>query len=212
MLSLMTACLALLAQSEAPLPRELALAEQQDPTQEKYPPLEPSAPARSSNRFIDLDWLELTPGIGVAAFSSKYLADPSLGVSITARAPMPWLSPASDPKGEYFGLFVEASFMTIDRAMSPTVDHRKGMGSFFSVGPDFSILRDSTWIVMARAGLLYAYYGNIADLNSGFGGMAGLSAGLQLSGKTGLLYSPEVYFGKSGAFVFLNTLGISIQF
>ncbi len=86
------------------------------------------------------------------------------------------------------------------------------MASFFMVGPDFSFLRDSTWILMGRAGLLYAYYGSIADLSSGFGGMVGLSAGLQLSGKTGLLYSPELLFGKSGSLVFLNTLGISIQF
>ncbi len=211
MLALIAALL--LAQAdETPLPRELALAERQDPKQEPFPPMEPPPAKRSSDRFIDLDWLEITPAIGFSVYSSKYLSDPSMALSITVRAPMPWLSPRGDPGGEYFGLFAEASFMTIDRDMSPSVDHRKGLASFFAAGPDFSILRDSTWILMGRAGLLYAYYGSIADLSSGFGGMAGLSAGLQLSGKTGLIYSPEVLFGKSGSVVFLNTFGVTIQF
>jgi hypothetical protein len=65
---------------------------------------------------------------------------------------------------------------------------------------------------VARGGLLYAYYGGIADLQSGFGGMLGASAGIQLSGKMGLVYSPEFLFGKSGTLIVLNTLGLSIQF
>ena len=210
--ALLTAFLLALAQADDPLPRELALEDRQDPTQEKYPPLEPPAAAAAQDRFLDLDWLEFTPAIGFSVYSSKYLADPSPALSLIVRAPMPWLSPASDPKGEYFGLFAEAAFMTIDRDLSPTVDHRKGLASFFMLGPDFSILRDSTWILVARGGLLYAHYGSIADLNSGFGAMLGASVGLQISGKTGLVYSPELLFGKSGTMVFLNTLGLSIQF
>jgi len=102
--------------------------------------------------------------------------------------------------------------MNIDRNLSPTVDHRQGLASFFSLGLDFSIVRDGTWIAVVRAGALYAYYGNIADLNSGFGFMAGASLGLQISGKMGLIYTPEVLFGNSGSLIFLNTLGLSIQF
>ena len=35
---------------------------------------------------------------------------------------------------------------------------------------------------------------------------------IQISGKMGLIYSPEVLFGDSGSTIFLNTLGLSIQF
>jgi hypothetical protein len=204
-----------LCQADLPLPRRMALEEprQQDPTQERYPPLPPQQPAASKqSAFIDLDWLEVTPAVGFAWFSDKYLADPSAGLSLTVHAPMPWLSPPGDANGEYFGLFFEAAFMTLDRNLSPTVDHRSGLASFYTVGVDFSLLRDSTWILVARGGLLYAYYGGIADLKSGFGGMLGASAGIQLSGKMGLVYSPEFLFGKSGTLIVLNTLGLSIQF
>jgi hypothetical protein len=35
---------------------------------------------------------------------------------------------------------------------------------------------------------------------------------MQISGKMGLVYSPEFLFGDSGSMIFLNTLGLSIQF
>jgi hypothetical protein len=212
MIALVAVSILALAQAEVPLPRELSLNEpRQDPTQDRYPPLEPPA-AKKGGSFIDLDWLEFTPAIGYAVYSAKYRADPAPGLSLSVHVPMPWLSPESDRTGEYFGLFAEAAFMTIDRDLSRTVDHRRGLASFYVLGPDYSFLRDSTWILVGRGGLLYAYYGSIADLHSGVGFMVGASAGIQISGRTGLLYSPELLFGKAGTLVFLNTLGISIQF
>jgi hypothetical protein len=211
------ACCQTASAPAAPLPREMTLEEPrprppQDPTQERYPPVPGESAPRSERAFLDLDWLELTPAIGIAFFSSEYETDPTAALSLSAHAPLPWLSPSGDNVGEYFGLFAEAAFMNIDRNLSPTVDHRQGLASFFSLGLDFSIVRDGTWIVVVRAGALYAYYGGIADLNSGFGFMAGASVGLQISGKLGLTYSPEVLFGDTGSLIFLNTLGLSIQF
>jgi len=211
------ACCQTAAGPAGPLPREMTLEEPrprppQDPTQERYPPVPGDPAPRSGRPFVDLDWLELTPGIGIAIFSSKYDADPTAALSLGAHAPLPWLSPSGDNVGEYFGLFAEAAFMNIDRNLSPTVDHRQGLASFFSLGLDFSIVRDGTWIAVVRAGALYAYYGGIADLKSGFGFMAGASFGLQISGKMGLVYTPEVLFGDTGSMIFVNTLGLSIQF
>jgi len=198
--------LILFAQTSADgLPRSLA-------QEEPYPRPEPGSVASKETPVVDLDWLELTPGVGFSVYSSKYRANPAPAFLLAARAPLPWLSPASDPRGEYFGVFASAAFMTIDRDLSPSVDHRRGMASFYSLGLDYSFLRDSTWILIGRGGLLYAYYGDIADLHSGFGFMVGASAGIQISAKTGLTYSPELLFGKSGSLVFLNTLGLSIQF
>ncbi len=187
------------------LPRTLA----QD---EPYPRPDPGTVATKETPIVDLDWLELSPGVGFSVYSGNYRANPAPAFLLGARAPLPWLSPASDPRGEYFGVFASAAFMTIDRDLSPSVDHRRGMASFYSLGMDYSILRDSTWILIGRGGLLFAYYGDIADLHSGLGFMVGASAGIQISGKTGLTYSPELLFGKSGSLIFLNTLGLSIQF
>jgi len=207
-----------LGQEAPPLPREMALDQPairpvQDPAQEEgYPPREPPAAARQNPSFIDLDWLEIDPGAGVAVFSSKYRTSPSLGLSLMAHAPLPWLSPENHPTGEYFGLFAAASFASIDRDLSRSVDHRRGMSSFYSAGLDYSVLRDSTWILVARAGALYAYYDGIADLHSGVGFTLGLTAGIQLSGKMGLTYNPDFLFGQSGSLIVMNTLGLLIQF
>lgn len=211
------ACCQTAAGPAAPLPREMRLEEPrlrppQDPTQERYPKVPGEAAPRNDRPFLDFDWLELTPGIGLAVFSSKYETDPTAALSLGAHVPLPWLSPSGDNVGEYFGLFAEAAFMNMERNLSPTVEDRSGLASFFSLGLDFSVLRDSKWIVVLRAGALYAYYGGIADLKSGFGLMAGASVGIQISGKMGLIYSPEVLFGDSGSTIFLNTLGLSIQF
>jgi hypothetical protein len=213
----MLACCQAASGPSASLPRGMTLEAPrmptaQDPTQERYPPLPGEPAARKGRPFLDLDWLELTPAVGIAVFSSKYEADPSAALTLGAHAPLPWLSPSGDDTGEYFGLFAEVAFTTIDRNLSPTVEDRRGMATFTSIGLDYSFLRDSTWIVVGRVGALYAYYGGIADLSSGFGFMVGASAGLQISGKMGLTFTPEVLFGDSGSLIFVNTLGLSIQF
>jgi len=184
--------------------------EGQDRKPESFPPSEAAAP--KSAPIIDLEWLELGAGIGVAVFSHDYLAGPSASFLVSAHAPLPWLSPGSDPKGEYFGLFLEAAFATIDRDLSPAVEHRRGTAAFTTLGMDYSFIRDSSWILMARGGVLYAYYGNLAQLNSGVGGTAGAVAGIQISGKMSLTCQPEAFFGKGGSLIFLNTLVFSLQF
>ena len=204
--------IALSCAAQSDLPRSLAQEPSQDPL--KHDPLkqDPLPSHQSSNAIVDLEWLDLTPGVGMAVYSSKFRADPAIAFSIRAHAPMPWLSPSSDAKGEYFGLFAEAAFATIDRDMSAIVSDRSGLCSFFSAGVDFSVLRDPTWILVVRAGVVYAYYGGVADLNSGIGPFAGATLGYQLSGKFAVTYSPEVVFGDTGSHVFLNTVGLLIQF
>jgi hypothetical protein len=192
--------------AQADLPRSLAQdMPKQDPL--RTDPITSPAP----RGFVDFQWLELTPSAGFAVYSSKYLADPAPAFSLRAHAPMPWLSPKSDAKGDYFGLFAEAAFATIDRKMSPSVSDRSGLCMFVSAGIDFSLLRDPTWILVARAGGLYAHYNNVADLKNGIGPMVGATLGVQLSGRLALTYSPEVVFGDNGSTIFFNTLGLLIQ-
>jgi hypothetical protein len=192
------------AQEASSLPRKLA----QDP----LPPVETPRTAPQERPIVDFDWLELSPSAGFVVYSSKYRADPEAGLEIRAHVPMPWLSPADDPIGEYFGLYASAGFAPIDRELSPTVSRRRGLTSYYSLGLDYSFLRDESWILLGRAGIAYAYYGGVADLKSGFGPTVGLSAGYHLSGKLALTYNPELIFGDSGSLVFFNTLGLLIQF
>jgi len=199
------------------LPRHLSLDEPraaavQDPKQDRFPPSEPHPAAQESRPFVDFDWLELTPSAGLAVYSSKFLSDPGLALSVRAHAPLPWLSPAGDVVKEYFGVFFQTEFASIDRDMSHTVSHRKGMASLFSVGPDYTIIRDSTWVLVARAGIAYVYYGGIADLKNGVGPIAGLTAGVQITSGIAIAYNPEVILGDTGSHIFVNTIGVLIQF
>jgi hypothetical protein len=197
------------------LPRHLALEEPRLAAQQEQPQDRPSQPVpapQAERPFIDLEWLELTPAAGVAVYSSKYLSNPGLGVSIRAHAPIPLFSPPGNVVKEYFGAFAQAEFSTIDRDMSHTVAHRRGVASFVSLGVDYSFIRDSTWLLVARAGVMYAYYGGVADLKNGVGPLVGLSAGIQISGSMAIAYSPELMFGDTGSRIFLNTVGVLIQF
>ena len=215
MTALIACWLALSAAPQDALPRELTFDEPrtlraQEPAQER--PVEPIRPARRSRPFIDLDWLEVTPAVGLAVFSSNFLADPAPCLSIRAHAPMPWLNPPSDPIGEYFGLFAQVELATIDRELSPTVSHRSGILSIFSVGVDYAFIRDGSWILMARAGVAYVHYGSVADLQNGIGPLVGATVGYELSGRLAITYSPELVFGDTGSRIFLNTLGLLIHF
>jgi len=197
------------------LPRHLSLEEPraraaQDPAQERPSQLVPAPQAERP--LIDFEWLELTPAAGLAVYSSKFLSDPGLAVSIRAHAPIPLFSPPGNVVKEYFGVFAQAEFAMIDRDMSHSVAHRRGVGSFVSLGLDYTFIRDTTWLLVGRAGLMYAYYGGIADLKNGVGPVVGLSAGIQISGSMAIAYSPELMFGDTGSHIFLNTVGLLIQF
>jgi hypothetical protein len=197
------------------LPRHLSLEEpravvRQDPAQER--PTQPVRAPQAERPLIDFEWLELTPAAGLAVYSSKFLSDPGLAISIRAHAPIPLFSPPGNVVKEYFGVFAQAEFAMIDRDMSHSVAHRRGVASFISLGLDYTFIRDTTWLLVGRAGLMYAYYGGIADLKNGVGPVVGLSAGIQISGSMAIAYSPEVMFGDTGSHIFLNTVGLLIQF
>ena len=209
----------LLAQSSTgvdALPRHLSLDEpraairQQEPAQDR--PTQPLPPAQADRPIIDFEWLELTPSVGLAVYSSKFLSDPGLAICVRAHAPIPLFSPPGNVVKEYFGAFAQVEFTTIDRDMSHTVSHRKGVASFLSVGLDYTFVRDTTWLLVGRAGIMYAYYGGIADLQNGVGPMIGLSAGVQISGSMAIAYTPELMLGDTGSHIFVNTIGLLIQF
>lgn len=176
-------------------------------------PLRPQADPRSRGRsFIDFEWLELCPRMGVVSFSEDYHSDPSFSGSLLARAPMPWLSPASDPRGEYFGAFAELSLAQVDRDIDPEPEDPDGLSFFFTVGIDFTLLRGERWLFMVHGGLQYASYGGVTDLDSGFGGLFGATAGVKVSDGITVTYTPEIAFANAGDWLFFNFFGVMIEF
>ena len=185
--------------------------QQEDPRPQRHDaPLQ--APEEASIPWIDFDWFELHVRAGMAKFSKQFYINPSPSFAIEGRAPMPWLSPSSNPDGDYFGAFAEIAFTSIKRTITPPVDKPSGAMLSLGVGVDYSIIRNTTWIVLARVGIQYATYGGVTDLKDGMGPMAGLTAGLTISRSVSITISPEYIRGGSGDNIVIGTVGVAIDF
>jgi hypothetical protein len=189
--------------------------QEEKPAETLPAPLEIRAPALEDEDlpWIDFDWIEIQPRVGLALFTEDYHIDPSPYFSLLAHVPLTLLSPSSDPGGEYFGLFAEANFFPqVTRDIDPEPDNPSGSILVFNMGFDFTLLRNQSLYLVLQGGAQFAWYGGITDMNDGFGSMAGLSAGVYLGkGLTATLGS-EVSFGTGGDRIYMNSLGLLIEF
>jgi len=186
--------------------------QQQEQPPAPPPSIQEATPQERGRPFIDFDWLELSPRVGLAVFSDDYEADPAFFAGVLARAPMPWLSPASDPKGEHFGLFFEAALGRIERDTEPEAEQPDGMLLSLAGGVDYTIYRDESWLVMALAGAHFAHYGGVSELNDGIAPLAGITVGFQVAGGVSITASPEVVFARAGDRIMFLSLGAMIKF
>ena len=165
-----------------------------------------------SQGLIDFGWLELYPRVGIAMFSSKYHINASPAIEIEARAPLPFLSPASNPEGDYFGAFAQLNFVPIKRTIVPTLAKASGLMSSIAVGLDYTVYRDETWLLMPRLGIQYTYYGGVTDLKNGGQVLAGFTAGMGISKSLLLTLTPEIVYAKTGDYILMALLGVAIEF
>lgn len=162
--------------------------------------------------FVDVEWLEIGARAGFAVFSEDFETDPAPSLALSARAPMPWLSPASAPDAEWFGLFAEVALAPVAREVEPGLEDPDGLAWFLTAGLDFTVVRDGTWLLMLQAGPQYQAYGGISDLDDGFAAQVGARAGLDLSRGLSLSFSPELAFGRGGDRVAFLYLGLLLDF
>lgn len=213
---------ALLAQ-DAGLPLSLADAEPRPPKRQEEPPAAvdftkpPSQDdpllRRDDGGFVDLDWLELQPRVGLAIFSDDWRIDPSPVISLLVHAPLPWLSPASDPGGDYFGLFMEAGILPrVERDLDPAPDDNAGSAVLFSFGLDYTAVRNQALYLVFRAGAQYGWFGGIEGLGDGIAPMAGLDFGVYVGSGLTLTLAPAGTFGRGGDSIYTTSLGLVIEF
>lgn len=177
------------------------------------PPERPDALAAvegARRPVLDLDWAEVGVRAGMAFFSGDFEADPSPSVAVHARAPMPWLSPASRANAELFGAFVQLGAAPIDRDLR--VEDPDGTAFFLAVGADFTFVRDGTWLLMAHAGPQYASYGGVSGLDDGLGLLLGARGGVDLGRGLSITGGPEVSFGGGGDRVAFMYVGVLLDF
>lgn len=205
----------------APPPPPPAPAPQQDeapppPVQAETPPEPPRLRLVDDNveaGWIDFDWLEFHPRVGVALFTDDYHIDPSPQLSFIFRAPMTCLSPDSDPGGEYFGIFGQVSILPqVTRDIEPEPDKPSGSVVFFGLGIDFTLLRNQSFFFRIHGGVQYGFYGGITDMSNGVGSMAGLEIGMYIGSGLTLTLGGESIFAHAGDRIYLTGLGLLIEF
>lgn len=165
-----------------------------------------------SHPFVDLRHMEFHARAGIAEYSDGFVADAAPAASIMLRAPMPWLNPESDPKGDYFGLFADVTATTIDRDFTPPLDEPSGSVILLSLGADYTFMRNDTWLLRAMAGGQYGTYGGATDLDDGFAGLVGGLVGLRVSYKFWVTFEPEIVFANAGDWIGISLLGVMVEF
>lgn len=161
---------------------------------------------------VDWDWLELQPRLGVAVYGGDFEADPGWAAGLLARAPMPWLSPDSDPKGEHFGVFASLSLSGIDRDLDPAPPDPRGTLLLATLGADYTLVRDGTWLLQVLTGPQLGSFLGVDGLDDGFGWMVGAAAGIDAAPGLTLTLGPELSFGNGGDRVLFAWAGLMIQF
>ena len=169
--------------------------------------------SQQGSPFLDFEWLEIQPRVGLAIFSEDFHIDPSPVISVLARVPMPWLTPGSDPDGEYFGVWADLTLLPqVERDLDPEPVSPTGSPVFISVGIDFTLLRNQSLFLLMRYGGQYATYGGVTNLTQGFGNVAGLHTGFYMGSGITLTLGTDAVFGNAGDNIMLNYLGMLIEF
>jgi hypothetical protein len=163
--------------------------------------------------LLDLDWLELHARLGLASFSDDFRIDPTFQVSLVAHAPMPWLSPSSDPGGDYFGAFLGLTLIPgVERDLNPAPSGADGSIFLVHFGFDFTVLRNQSFYLTVEAGGQYASYGGIADLDDGLGALVGLNGGFHIGSGLTLGLALETALVDNGDRIDLLSLDLVIEF
>lgn len=185
---------------------------QQEENKKDRPETPVPPPGTQEAGVVDFEWLELQPRIGMAIFSKDYHIDPSAAFGILARVPITWLSPSSNPDGDYFGLFAQLDIAVVKRNIEPKLDKDSGPVMFLAFGIDYSLYRDETWMIMLAGGIQYGMFGGITDLIDGFAPIVALRLGVTVSRSVSLTFSPEYCMGQKGDSIILALVGAQIGF
>ena len=163
--------------------------------------------------LLDFDWLELHVRAGIAMFADDFRIDPTFQVSVLFHAPMPWLSPASDPGGDYFGVFLGGTLIPgVERDLNPAPSDADGNIILIQGGVDFTVIRNQSVYLTVEAGGQYAMYGGIADLSDGLGVLAGVNGGVHIGSGLTLGLGLESIFVDNGDRIDLLSLDLVIEF
>jgi hypothetical protein len=174
------------------------------------PEAEPAAPEGEGEVFADL--FEVGVHIGAVVFSGDFEADPEFSAGITGRAALPWFSKTllGMEDRAAFGLFVDLTVSAISRDI-PVLEEPDGTLIFFTIGLDYSVYRDETFVVRPQMGLQFGHFGGVTDLDNGLAFVLGVEGGVTFAEGFRAVFIPQLAIGDGDTVFFLN-LGVVYSF
>jgi hypothetical protein len=198
------------------LPAKRPQAQEEAPPRPVPPPDQEAAPLLKDDLgggLLDLDWLELHVRLGLADFTDDFRIDPTFQVSLVAHAPMPFLSPSSDPGGDYFGALLGVTLIPgVERDLNPAPSGADGSIFLIHFGLDYTVVRNQSLYFAVEAGGQYASYGGIADLEDGLGLFGGVNGGVHIGSGLTLGAAAEIAFVDDSQRIHLFSLDLVIEF
>jgi hypothetical protein len=177
------------------------------------PPPAAQEPEAEGEPLLDFGRLELAPRLTLMVPSEDFEADPIFGGGLSVRVPSPWLSRGLlGLESDDFGAFVEIDAARIERDTEPELEDPNGALFFVTLGLDYTILRDDTFLLMGQAGLQYGHFGGVTDLDNGISVLLGGVGGIQLTEGLWVTASPQIALADAGDFIFFAHLGVQISF
>jgi hypothetical protein len=171
----------------------------------------PASPSGDSTRVLDLDDLEGSVWAGLLGFSSDYHSDPKFTAGVLVRAPSPLLSRGLfGMKRDDLGIYLQAGAGSLDRDLNTTEDTR-GTVLLGTLGVDYTLIRNDSWLLLAQAGVQYVGITDVASANDGVGFAVGGLGGFALTDRLWITFNPQFILGD-GDYLYLMSLGLHFSF
>ena len=180
-----------------------------DPQESEAPP--DQTVEESDGGFVDFSGLEAKTWAGMVMYSEDFESDPMPAGGLVLRAPMPWLSPADDPEGDYFGLFVHFTGTRLDRDLD-FLEKASGTVFLFGVGIDYLLSESPSMNLRAQLGIQYEMFGDVWDTDDGFATVLGLAGSLRLGSGVQLSITPQAYIADAGDWISALQFGLTFKF
>jgi hypothetical protein len=177
----------------------------------QVPPAAPGAPQGEATGLLDLATLEANGWVGLLGFSSDYDSDPKFAGGVLVRAPSPLLSRGLfGMERDDLGIYVQAGAGSLDRDVD-TTDDTRGAVLLGTLGVDYTLVRDESWLLLAQAGAQYIGITDVASADDGIGLALGALGGYALTDRLRLTFNPQFIVGD-GDYLYLASLGLHFAF
>lgn len=194
--------------ADSPLPTSLSLKQDEDELRSDYRRADyRRAKPVEKDPIVDFSKFEMGGYLGIVAYSGDFEADPNYVVGITARLPVSGLP------GEW-GVWGSLHLSYIRRDLPFFYRNTHGTWIGFSVGGDFTLLKNDIWYLRPQLGVMYAHWYDIQALDSGMGVLAGLQFGFfWIKGykKAVVTLTPQLSFDGDNWIGFAS-VGFSVDF